>query len=210
MFGGFTGAATLSDTWQFNNGSWGMQPGGGPPARWGHVISAFNGGIVVFGGLQLPGTALSDTWVHTFSNWQQVPPNGAVTLIDAGNVVISRTKDDQAYIGTSAPQAFVELTSHTSEGSWQTNTRDGTLVKVRVSLDAGTSSNRTAVQRNLYEVGLVLEVSVGARITPELIGSEGIERLSSDMLTRVNAYLDAKGIGRLNSVAIQDLWYTRP
>ena len=90
------------------------------------------------------------------------------------------------------------------------NTRDGTLVKVRVSLDAGTSSNRTAVQRNLYEGGQVLEVSVGARNTPELVGSEGIERLSSDMLTRVNAYLDAKGIGRLNSVAIQDLWYTRP
>jgi flagellar basal body-associated protein FliL len=90
------------------------------------------------------------------------------------------------------------------------NTRDGTLVKVRVSLDAGTSRNKSAIERHLREVGQVLEVSVGERNTSDLLGATGIERLSSDILERVNAYLDAKDLGRLKAVAIQDLWYTRP
>ena len=95
-------------------------------------------------------------------------------------------------------------------GEVRANTRDGTLVKVRVSLDAGTSGNKSAVQRHLREVGQVLEVSVGDRDTRELVGAEGIERLSDDMLARVNVYLDSEGIAHLNAVAIQDLWYTRP
>lgn len=95
-------------------------------------------------------------------------------------------------------------------GDVRASTRDGTLVKVRVALDAGTSSNKSAVERRLREVGQVLEISVGERHTSELYGSQGVERLASDMLARVNTYLDAEGIGHLNSVAIQDLWYTRP
>jgi len=95
-------------------------------------------------------------------------------------------------------------------GEVRANTRDGTLVKLRVSLDAGTSRNKSAVERHLREVAQVLEVSVGERHTSDLFGAKGIQRLASDMLTRVNAYLDAEGIGRLNAVAIQDLWYTRP
>ena len=95
-------------------------------------------------------------------------------------------------------------------GDVRANTRDGTLVKVRVALDAGTSRNKSAVERHLREVGQVLEVSVGERKTSDLYGSQGIRRLANDMLVRVNNYLDAEGIGHLNAVAIQDLWYTRP
>lgn len=95
-------------------------------------------------------------------------------------------------------------------GDVRANTRDGTLVKVRVALDAGTSSNKSAVRQRLREIGQVLEVSVGDRKTSDLYGSQGIQQLSSDMLARVNNYLDAEGIDRLNGVAIQDLWYTRP
>lgn len=95
-------------------------------------------------------------------------------------------------------------------GEVRANTRDGTLVKVRVSLDAGTSRNKSAIERHLREVAQVLEVSVGERNTTDLFGANGIQRLSSDMLARVNAYLDAEDLGRLNAVAIRDLWYTRP
>jgi flagellar basal body-associated protein FliL len=95
-------------------------------------------------------------------------------------------------------------------GDVRANTRDGTLVRVRVALDAGTSRNKSAVERHLREVGQVLEISVGERKTSDLYGSKGIQRLASDMLARVNQYLDAEGIDHLNAVAIQDLWYTRP
>jgi signal transduction histidine kinase/ActR/RegA family two-component response regulator len=59
---------------------------------------------------------------------QQSPPNGAVALIDANNTIVARTKLEDDYVGTKAPQAFSDLTSRMSEGSWQTETREGTHV----------------------------------------------------------------------------------
>ena len=95
-------------------------------------------------------------------------------------------------------------------GEVRATTRDGTLVKVRVAFDVGSSSTRAAVERHLRDVGLLLEVSVGAQSTEDLTGAHGIERLSRDMLERVNAYLATEGVEPLKSVAIQDFWYTRP
>jgi hypothetical protein len=97
-----------------------------------------------------------------------------------------------------------------SPGELRTSTRDGTLVKLRVALDAGSSSNKSAVEQNLREVTQVLQVSVGARHTRDLLGTSGVQRLAGDMLAAANGYLEAKGLARLNGVAIQDLWYARP
>ena len=59
---------------------------------------------------------------------QQSPPNGAVALVDAGHTVVARTKLESDYVGTRAPQAFIDLTSRMNEGNWQTVTREGTHV----------------------------------------------------------------------------------
>ena len=92
----------------------------------------------------------------------------------------------------------------------RSNTRDGGIVKVRVALDAATSSNKSTLQRNLREVMQVLEVAIGARNVDDLAGARGIRRLADDMLGKLNSHLDAKQIDRVASVAILDLWYTRP
>ena len=89
-------------------------------------------------------------------------------------------------------------------------TRDGTLVKTRVAFDAGDASTQSAVQRRLREVTLLLELSIGSVSTPDLAAPRGIERLSRDMLKRVNAYLATAGVAPMKAVAIQDVWYTRP
>jgi hypothetical protein len=89
-------------------------------------------------------------------------------------------------------------------------TRDGTLVKLRVAFDAGDNTTKDIVERQLREMGLVLELSVSSLSTRELAARDGIARLSQDMLARTNDYLAAQGVAPLRSVAIQDLWYTRP
>ena len=97
-----------------------------------------------------------------------------------------------------------------TSGEVRATTRDGTLVKLRVSFDAGSSSTRSAVQRRMREIGLLLEVSIGAHSTPELTGAAGITRLSQDMLRRVNDYLGREGTAPVKAVAIQDFWFTQP
>jgi hypothetical protein len=110
-----------------------------------------------------------------------------------------------SWFGTSRPQPKW-LTS----GDVKATTSDGTLVKLRVAFDVPDGATRSVLQRQLREVTLVLELSIGALTTAELAGASGIERLSREMLRRVNDYLRAQGVSPLRSVAIQDLWYTRP
>jgi flagellar basal body-associated protein FliL len=88
-------------------------------------------------------------------------------------------------------------------------TRDGMIVKVRVALGAPDASARSAVERRMQQIGMVLELSVGALSRGELIGANGIARLATEMRNRVNTYLQSEGIDPLRSVVIQDLWYTQ-
>ena len=67
---------------------------------------------------------------------QQVPPNGAVVLVDSNKRIVARTKLEETYVGTEAPQAFVDITSKMPEGSWQTVTREGTPVYAAFSRSA--------------------------------------------------------------------------
>ncbi len=97
----------------------------------------------------------------------------------------------------------------TSIGQVRATTQDGTLVKVRVALDAGNSDTRRAVERRLREVQLLLEVSVNTQRTQDLAGAHGIEQMSAEMRRRIDEYLATEGAGPLKSLLIQDLWYTR-
>jgi signal transduction histidine kinase/ActR/RegA family two-component response regulator len=67
---------------------------------------------------------------------QQAAPNGAVALIDAGNVIVARSKREDAYVGTKASQAFIDIAARTPEGTWQTNTLEGTPVYAAFSRSA--------------------------------------------------------------------------
>ena len=67
---------------------------------------------------------------------QQAPPNGVVALVDAANVIVARTKLEDQYVGTKAPQAFIDVSSRMPEGSWQTDLREGTPVYAAFSRSA--------------------------------------------------------------------------
>ena len=67
---------------------------------------------------------------------QQTPPNGAVALLDAANVIVARTQQQEAYVGTRATQSFIEEVARTPEGSWQTRNREGTRVYAAFSRSA--------------------------------------------------------------------------
>jgi signal transduction histidine kinase len=59
---------------------------------------------------------------------QQVPPNGAVSLIDGAYRTVARTRQEQQYVGIRVNQAFIDLATRIPQGSWHTDTRDGTPV----------------------------------------------------------------------------------
>ncbi len=95
-------------------------------------------------------------------------------------------------------------------GDVRASTSDGALVKVRVALDASTSSNKSAIEHRLRDVTTVLQVSVGDQSVADLAGGRGIRQLETDMQRRINAYLQGEGLDPLKAVAIQDLWYKTP
>lgn len=85
-------------------------------------------------------------------------------------------------------------------------TSDGTVVKARVALDVPGSSAKSAIQRNVQQVGLLLEVSIAQQSRAQIGSPEGITHLASDMRERLNAYLDGDADEpAVKSVAIQDL-----
>jgi flagellar basal body-associated protein FliL len=85
-------------------------------------------------------------------------------------------------------------------------TSDGTVVKARVALDVPGGSAKSLIQRNVQQVGLLLEVSIAQQTRAQLGEPQGIPRLAEDMRDRLNAYLGDDGdVPPVKSVAIQDL-----
>ncbi len=88
-------------------------------------------------------------------------------------------------------------------------TQDGTLVKARVALETAQSANPATLRLRLREINQILHVSVLAHTRAQISGAAGLERLSADMLARVNRFLASEGIEPLRSVAIIELVMTR-
>lgn len=85
-------------------------------------------------------------------------------------------------------------------------TSDGTVVKARVALDVPGSAAKATIQRNVQQVGLLLEVSIAQQTRAQIGSAQGIPRLAEDMRDRLNAYLeDDEDEPAVKSVAIQDL-----
>lgn len=88
-------------------------------------------------------------------------------------------------------------------------TVDGTVVKARVALDVPDGDAKSQIQRNVQQVGLLLEVSIAQQTRAQIGAPDGIPRLAADMRDRLNAYLgdadkDDEDVA-VKSVAIQDL-----
>ena len=85
-------------------------------------------------------------------------------------------------------------------------TSDGTVVKARVALDVADNAAKSTIQRNVQQVGLLLEVSIAQQTRAQIGSSQGIPRLAEDMRDRLNEYLDGDDAAPpVKSVAIQDL-----
>ena len=82
LFGGFTGTATLNDTWTFQNGTWTNITGTtnqtpGPRWRAAMTYDAAAGEVLMFGGTDYAGTAYSDTWAFSGGHWTKLSPSGS-------------------------------------------------------------------------------------------------------------------------------------
>jgi flagellar basal body-associated protein FliL len=86
-------------------------------------------------------------------------------------------------------------------------TSDSTVVKARVALDVADNAAKSAIQRNVQQVGLLLEVSIAQQTRAQIGSAQGIPRLAEDMRDRLNEYLDGDETEPppVKSVAIQDL-----
>src|SRR5262249_42925538 len=82
-----------------------------------------DGGVTLALGAQVKPDAFSGVLRR-----QHAPLNGVVALLDPSDRVVARSKDQDAYVGMTAPIAFAELSSRVPGGSWQTTNRDGVPV----------------------------------------------------------------------------------
>jgi hypothetical protein len=67
LFGGFTGAALVADTWEWDGTNWTqLTPSASPSARCAHAMAydAASQRVVLFGGALVWPTFLGDTWIY--------------------------------------------------------------------------------------------------------------------------------------------------
>ncbi|MCA8949762.1 MAG: hypothetical protein KDE27_09685 [Planctomycetes bacterium] len=78
VFGGFSSAGILGDTWVWDGVDWAPRSSTSvtPPARYRHGMAydAATSQVLMFGGYGLVGPFLRDTWLWDGTNWQQVTP----------------------------------------------------------------------------------------------------------------------------------------
>ena len=75
LFGGFDGSQTFGDTWAWRDGDWEQLLFTGPAARLGHALQRLDfeqHEILLFGGQDVSGTLLGDTWIMGPTGWQSL------------------------------------------------------------------------------------------------------------------------------------------
>jgi flagellar basal body-associated protein FliL len=97
-----------------------------------------------------------------------------------------------------------------SPGTIRATTTDGVPVKTKVAIDAANTSAKLSMERQLNQVGLVLQNSLAAKSRQQLTGPQGIAGLSEDMLTQLNGYLGQQDIAPAKAVVIQDFLIGSP
>lgn len=97
-----------------------------------------------------------------------------------------------------------------SPGTIRATTTDGVPVKTKVAIDAADTSAKFLMERQLNQVGLVLQNSLASKSQQQLTGPQGIAGLSEDMLTKLNGYLGQQDIAPAKALVIQDFLMGSP
>jgi flagellar basal body-associated protein FliL len=97
-----------------------------------------------------------------------------------------------------------------SPGTIRATTTDGVPVRTKVAIDAADTSAKFLMERQLNQVGLVLQNTLASKSRLDLAGAQGMQRLSQDMLKTLNVYLRQKEIEPARTVVIQDLLIGSP
>jgi len=85
-------------------------------------------------------------------------------------------------------------------GPIQTMTEDGSLLRLRLALDACDAGSQAAINAGRRELEMLVRVEVAARSRPELEGAGGIQRLREVLKLRLSEHV--QGVG---AVAVRDL-----
>lgn len=87
---------------------------------------------------------------------------------------------------------------------------EGAVVKARVAFDAPDEDTRRLISSQPGQVALLMQISVAEYEGAGAAGSERLQRLSADMLGRLNDYLAASRVPPVREVVIQDLATSKP
>ncbi|MFM9916065.1 MAG: hypothetical protein ACKVOX_09690 [Rhizobacter sp.] len=91
----------------------------------------------------------------------------------------------------------------------QATTSNGDSVKAQVAFDAAEGSTRAVLEANRTQVALLMQISLGAYDRPTIQDAQGMQRLSKDMRSRLNAFLAEHGAAPVREVIIQDLFFSK-
>lgn len=95
-------------------------------------------------------------------------------------------------------------------GTIRATTTDGVPVKTKVAIAAADTSAKLLMERQLNQVGLVLQNTLASKNRQQLTGPQGVAGLSSDMLTGLNGFLRQQDISPAKEVVIQDFLIGSP
>jgi flagellar basal body-associated protein FliL len=95
-------------------------------------------------------------------------------------------------------------------GTIRATTTDGVTVKTKVAIDVADTSAKLSMERQLNQVGLVLQNTLASKSRQQLTGPQGLSGLSADMLTQLNSYLGQQDIAPAKAVVVQDFLLGSP
>jgi flagellar basal body-associated protein FliL len=97
-----------------------------------------------------------------------------------------------------------------SPGTIRATTTDGVPVKTKVAIDAADTSAKLSMERQLNQVGLVLQNTLASKSRQQLTGPQGMAGLAGDMLSSLNDFLGQQSIAPAKEVVIQDFLLGSP
>ena len=95
--------------------------------------------------------------------------------------------------------------SYIESGTVSATTSDGTAVTARVAIDVRNRATRAVLEKELDQVALILQNSVGVQPYDSILGASGMAQISANMRTQLNQFLESRRVEPIRDVMIQDL-----